>query len=109
MLVTEKLFQLFYSTRMSGATEKHETVQMTILYAGQVTVFNDLPADKAKEIMLLASKVSNSQAFTPQTAFAAKIPNNQSDANATVPPSLNSSNLIQDGLQRRAMPIAPCK
>jgi jasmonate ZIM domain-containing protein len=36
-----------------------ETAQMTIFYAGQVIVLNDLPADKAKEIMLLASNGSS--------------------------------------------------
>ncbi|KAE8714077.1 putative polygalacturonase-like [Hibiscus syriacus] len=36
-----------------------QTAQMTIFYGGQVISFNDFPADKAKEIMLLASKSSS--------------------------------------------------
>lgn len=35
--------------------------QMTIFYGGQVLVFNDLPADKAKEVMDLASNYESSQ------------------------------------------------
>ncbi|KAL3610475.1 hypothetical protein D5086_001495 [Populus alba] len=35
------------------------TAQMTIFYAGKLTVFNDIPADKAKEIMALATKGSS--------------------------------------------------
>ncbi|RWR79480.1 protein TIFY 10A [Cinnamomum micranthum f. kanehirae] len=33
-----------------------QTSQMTIFYGGKVLVFNDFPADKAKEIMLLVEK-----------------------------------------------------
>ncbi|PIM99899.1 hypothetical protein CDL12_27600 [Handroanthus impetiginosus] len=47
-----------------------ETGQMTIFYAGQVMIFDDLPADKAKEIMMVAGKYGAAQnhhsaAFSP--------------------------------------------
>lgn len=32
---------------------------MTIFYAGQILVFNDIPADKAREIVALASRGSS--------------------------------------------------
>ncbi|XP_039057819.1 protein TIFY 10A-like [Hibiscus syriacus] len=35
-------------------TTEPQTAQMTIFYGGQMIVFNDFPADKANEIMLLA-------------------------------------------------------
>lgn len=51
-----------------------EKAQMTIFYGGKVLVFNDFPADKAKEIMLLASNGST-------TSVAPKLP----ESSALVP------------------------
>ncbi|PIN08422.1 hypothetical protein CDL12_19004 [Handroanthus impetiginosus] len=56
-------------SELSGTKSQPETAQMTIFYAGQVIVFNDFPADKAREIMMFASK-SNATQNHPNAAFA---------------------------------------
>lgn len=71
------------------------TAPMTIFYAGQVIVFNDFPAEKAKEIIALASKSSASQNH-PSAAFTPPLPAQSPAESATsipniVPPSFASA------------------
>lgn len=51
-----------------------ETAPMTIFYGGQVMVFNDFPADKAQEILALASKSSAVAAPPPAAESASAVP-----------------------------------
>ncbi|XP_024031546.1 protein TIFY 10b-like [Morus notabilis] len=57
----------------STAVVKPETAQMTIFYAGQVLVFNDLPADKANEVMALARKGSSNISGSVSTSSPAVV------------------------------------
>ncbi|KAG6388955.1 hypothetical protein SASPL_150392 [Salvia splendens] len=58
---------------------------MTIFYGGQVMVFNDFPADKAQEILALASKSSAVVAPPPAAESASGVP-----AFVAAQPSLDS-------------------
>ncbi|KAJ1391735.1 Tify domain [Sesbania bispinosa] len=55
-LFVEEISNMGNSSVMKPVTMEPKGSQMTIFYAGQVMVFDDLPADKAKEIMSFASK-----------------------------------------------------
>ncbi|KAG6431642.1 hypothetical protein SASPL_109723 [Salvia splendens] len=62
-----------------------ETAPMTIFYGGQVMVFNDFPADKAQEILALASKSSAVVVPPPAAESASGVP-----AFVAAQPSLDS-------------------
>ncbi|KAI3447235.1 hypothetical protein Pfo_003900 [Paulownia fortunei] len=81
----------------SGTKSATETAQMTIFYAGQVIVFNDFPADKAKEIMMLASKSSAAQNPHP-AAFAPPYAAQKLAESATSTPNI----VPTFGMQERA-------
>ena len=70
----------FFNNKAEASMENGAIPQMTIFYGGKVFVFNDLPAEKAKEIMALATKSgssinnTSSRAFTPDLNIASTAP-----------------------------------
>ncbi|CAK9150104.1 unnamed protein product [Ilex paraguariensis] len=71
--------------------KEHISAQMTMFYAGQVLVFNDFPADKAREVMLLADQLgsSNSPNPIPTTGFVSTSTcnSNKFKSDQSLPPS----------------------
>ncbi|KAG6658162.1 protein TIFY 10A-like isoform X1 [Carya illinoinensis] len=94
-----------------SATAEPERAQMTIFYAGKVIVFNEFPAEKAKEVMLLASQGSSQSNPNNQNAFAAsklaRIDSSSSIGTSTsvVPPSLGNK-AIHEHIQPPPQPLA---
>ncbi|XP_057505989.1 protein TIFY 10b-like [Actinidia eriantha] len=91
----------------SANKSEPETAQMTIFYAGQVIVFNDFPADKAEEIILLAGKGSSP---SPTTVAATPVqkpiePTNLiQTSSSTVVPNFGN-NLNQEHAQQPAQTV----
>lgn len=87
---------------------------MTIFYGGQVIVFNDFPADRANEIMLLAGKGSSQGQSTTAlnssaSSLSAKIPIESTSPVTTTSlvtePLPSSSNLIPEHVQPKPRPV----
>ncbi|XP_065849314.1 protein TIFY 10B [Euphorbia lathyris] len=102
-----------------AATSDSPPAQMTIFYGGQVIVFDDFPADKAKDVMVLAGK-GTSQSLSATTGFPIKNPPPVFSPNLAIPPMECSSsvpctsnavasfgkNLFQDRIQPPPKPIS---
>ncbi|KAK8597646.1 hypothetical protein V6N13_095046 [Hibiscus sabdariffa] len=90
-----------------------QTAQMTIFYGGQVIVFNDFPADKAKEIMLLAGKGSSQgNSINPNPAhmnapFTSIMARSPVEYGIGIPPTSNFSNTVTQDCVRSAHPPIP--
>ena len=89
---------------------------MTIFYAGQVIVLNDLPADKAKEVMLLAessrsqgsqlkSNNNNNNAFPSHAAAKAPMESSGSVPQSPSLASLDCHKAVQEAAQPPPRPI----
>lgn len=97
-----KLPQLAVAGEKTPMTEA-ETAQMTIFYGGQVIVFNDFPANKAKEIMTLASKCSAATNLHP-AAFAPPLAAQSPAESATSTPNIAPACGIQECARRPPQP-----
>ena len=88
----------FYDTRKSSPVDP-EPAQMTIFYAGKMSVFNGFPADKAKEIMALATKGSSLSTDGCPSSTPAMIKVKSSNSVAAL-----DSNKGQETLQLQSQP-----
>ncbi|KAI8565325.1 hypothetical protein RHMOL_Rhmol03G0250300 [Rhododendron molle] len=90
----------------SGNKSEPRTAQMTIFYGGQVIVFNDFPADKAKEIMLLASNGSSHNLSTYASTPVQKPmePTNMVPTNPSILSDIGT-NMVPERIQRPPQPI----
>ncbi|XP_062189310.1 protein TIFY 10b-like [Phragmites australis] len=89
--------------------KKEKTQQLTIFYGGKVLVFNDFPADKAKDLMQLASKsspvVQNQNVGLPQPSAPTTVADNAKVHKVVLAP-VSSLPVTQVHAQKPARPNA---
>ena len=79
-----------------------QTAPLTIFYNGEVIVFNDFSAEKAKEVMYLASK-GTANSFTGFTSTL-NLPKNQTEVRTNIAPTSNQvPHLIKTATQEPIM------
>ncbi|XP_010459578.1 PREDICTED: protein TIFY 10A [Camelina sativa] len=82
----EDVLKMTQTTR--SVKQESQTAPLTIFYAGQVIVYNDFSAEKAKEVMTLASK-GTANTFT---GFTSNLNNNNNQSVAKTTPQ--TSNVV---------------
>nr|BAI94490.1 JAZ-like protein [Dianthus caryophyllus] len=90
------------------ASPEPPSAQMTIFYGGQVVVFNDLPADKANEVINLASSFESDLKKRKIDAPVSPVP--ISEVHPTLKPSISQNsnakpNLPQTGNLTMGVPL----
>ncbi|KFK44057.1 hypothetical protein AALP_AA1G210400 [Arabis alpina] len=110
------------TTTTRSVKPESQTAPLTIFYAGQVIVFNEFSAEKAKEIINLASKGTansftgftsnlNNNSNNIQSVYTPNLTKNQTEIRSSIAPIANQvphfmKNTTQEPIQSTATPMS---